>query len=81
MAAGLNRAVALVTGASSGIGEATARELAVREAAVALAARLTAAGGTARIVQTDLTERDESRKAVNQTVRAWGRPPPGAGRR
>jgi NADP-dependent 3-hydroxy acid dehydrogenase YdfG len=39
MAAGLNGTVALVTVASSGIGEATARDLAARGAAVALAAR------------------------------------------
>jgi NADP-dependent 3-hydroxy acid dehydrogenase YdfG len=84
MAAGLNGSVALVTGASSGIGEATARDLAARGAAVALAARrsdrltalaaqIAAAGGTARVVEADLTEQDQAREAVDQTLQAWGR--------
>jgi NADP-dependent 3-hydroxy acid dehydrogenase YdfG len=84
MASDLKGTVALVTGASSGIGEATARELAARGAAVALVARrpdrlaalaaqIIADGGTARFVVADLTEHDQAREAVDQTVQAWGR--------
>jgi NADP-dependent 3-hydroxy acid dehydrogenase YdfG len=84
MAAGLQGTVALVTGASSGIGEAAARELAARGAAVALVARrkdrlealaeqITAAGGTALVAEADVTDQDQAREAVEQTVRAWGR--------
>jgi NADP-dependent 3-hydroxy acid dehydrogenase YdfG len=76
--------VALVTGASSGIGAATARELADRGAAVALVARrgdrldalaerIAAAGGTAQAVQADVMDADQARAATEQAVRIWGR--------
>jgi NAD(P)-dependent dehydrogenase (short-subunit alcohol dehydrogenase family) len=76
--------VAIVTGASRGIGAATARAFADAGAAVALAARseheltelaaaIDAAGGRAIAVPTDVGDADAVRKLVERTVQTFGR--------
>jgi NADP-dependent 3-hydroxy acid dehydrogenase YdfG len=80
----LDDTVALVTGASSGIGEATARELASRGAAVVLAARrkdrldalaqeIESDGGRALAVECDVTDQAQATKLVADAVEHFGR--------
>jgi NADP-dependent 3-hydroxy acid dehydrogenase YdfG len=84
MSDSLEGTVALVTGASSGIGEATAKALAARGAKVAIAARrkdrldalkgeIEGTGGEALVIETDVTDRSQARSAVATTVEQLGR--------
>lgn len=80
----LGDAVVVITGASSGIGRATARAFAERGASVALAARsegslhevageCEAAGGRALVIPTDVTDEEAVQELARRTVESFGR--------
>ncbi len=80
----LSGRVVIVTGASSGIGAATARELGRQGATVVLAARreadleaqaqaITQAGGQALAIPTDLADEAQIARLVERTLDAYGR--------
>lgn len=79
----LNDKVALITGASSGIGEATAKLLARHKVKVAMVARrkeklekiaseIKADGGTALVIEADVTDKEQCERAVKTTIDEWG---------
>jgi NADP-dependent 3-hydroxy acid dehydrogenase YdfG len=76
--------IVVITGASSGLGEATARHLSAKGATVVLGARridriksladeLTAGGGKALAIATDVTHCDQVKKLVDAAVKTYGR--------
>ncbi|HZP93955.1 MAG TPA: SDR family oxidoreductase [Burkholderiales bacterium] len=76
--------IVVITGASSGNGEATARFLSAQGASVVLGARradrirslageLTGRGGKALAVATDVTHYDQVKRLVDEAVRTYGR--------
>src|SRR5690242_2389393 len=84
MTEGIKGKIVVVTGASSGLGEATARLLSAQGATVVLGARradrlqslakdLEAGGGKALVLQTDVTRPEQVKALVDLTVQAGGR--------
>ncbi len=76
--------VVVITGASSGLGEASARFLSAQGASVVLGARrvnriqsladdLTASGGKALAISTDVTHSDQVKRLVDTAVQTYGR--------
>lgn len=79
----INNKVVIITGASSGIGKATAIKLAQEGASVVLCARsedelnqikekIEKKGGKALVVKTDVTKPDDLEKAISQTLEKYG---------
>jgi NADP-dependent 3-hydroxy acid dehydrogenase YdfG len=84
MTENISNKVVVITGASSGLGEATARLLSAQGARVVLGARradriqalaheLTGGGGKAIAVTTDVTDRTQVKTLVDSAVREFGR--------
>ncbi len=84
LSSALNNAIVIVTGASSGIGAATAREFARHGAQVILAARrveelavqvrtITGEGHRALAIPTDITDASQVTQLVEQTIEQFGR--------
>lgn len=80
----LENKVSLITGGTSGIGEATAILFAREGAKVAITgrdearahqvtARIRKSGGEAIFVRTDVRHAGECKRAVDETLRSWGR--------
>jgi len=84
MSKGIEGKVVVITGASSGLGEAAARHLCAQGASVVLGARradrlqalakeLTAQGGKALALATDVTDYEQVKRLVDTAVRTFGR--------
>lgn len=81
---GIEGKVIVITGASSGLGEAAARDLSMKGATVVLGARrvdriqtladeLTSQGGKVLALATDVTKADQVKALVNKAVETFGR--------